>query len=376
MSSSYGPGYEAWVQTVLGEKLPARKWSDNPVTGAIAGGSGQYTFFVARFGERLVRLWAALPNDHEKLLEKIANVGTENWYGYLAELTAWDFFADLPLGLEIEVTPPGPQLGPTTCILDGRLRRTWNLHFDVKALADTTKMVLTSVERQLEKEFPGTAFRFSYPLDLGKSAVSDVRQDLIEEIRKAIADKKGYVNHRASSVDVRIHNPAPGFTSTEHSYNPFEQAKELRYSLLSDARQFIRGDRNVLVLVVHPWFNLTNTNNFGGQQHAFFRALARRAFCELTKDVRPLTDVVPKSHLTVTIQEAAQHLSGLMFLVDHSVVQRPNYDPSTPFGVIEGFVYVNPNAANGSEGHMQLEQVQANATARLTVFDDFHHDNY
>jgi hypothetical protein len=376
MPSSYGPGYETWVHGVLGKPLPPRKWFDNPITGAVAGGSGQFTFFVERFRERLLRLWAALPNDHDKLLEKVANVGTENWYGYFAELTAWDFFADLPLGLEIEVAPPGPQLGPTRCILDGRLRRTWNLHFDVKALADTTKMVLEGIERQLKADFPGTAFRFSYPLDLGKSAVADVRQDLIDGIRKAIQQGQPHLNHAASRVHVHVYNPPPSVTTTEHSYNPYEQAKELRLSIVSDAKQFIRGDRNVLVLVVHPWFNLTNTNNFGGQQHVFFRALARRAFCELTKDQRPLIDVVGRAPAGVTVQEAAEHLSGIVFLVDHSVTGRAERDPSKILGVIEGFIYVNPNAAKDSDGHLQLEQVVANASGLLSVFDDFRHDNY
>ena len=377
VASLYGEGYAKWVQGVLGQALPPRRWFDNSVVGAIAGGSGQYGFFVDRFRERLTRLWRALPNERAKLVEKVANVGTENWYGYFAELVAWDFFGSLPFGLEIEVPPPGPQLGPTACVLDGRLNRVWNLHFDVKALADTTKMVLEGIERQLKVAHPDYSVRFSHPLDLGKSAVADVRQELVDKINAAIADGAGYVNHAASRVEVRIHKPEPAFTATEHSYNPYEQAKELRFGAVSDARQFIRGDCNVVVFVVHPWFNLTNADNFGGRQHIFFRSLARRVFCELTKDGRPLTDAVARAPSGISIQEAAQHLSGLVFLVDHSVVQRKGgYDASKVEGVIEAFVYQNPNAASSSDGDLHFEQIVANAARRVSVVDNFRFDNY
>ena len=94
MASKYGPGYAKWAEGVLGQALPARTWADNPIVGAVAGGSGQFTFFVDRFAERLVRLWKALPKDRTTLLEKVANVGTDGWKGYWAELAAWDFFAE------------------------------------------------------------------------------------------------------------------------------------------------------------------------------------------------------------------------------------------------------------------------------------------
>ena len=376
MPSSSGAAYAAWVQQLLGVPTPTRKWADNPVTGAVGGTSQQFAFFVARFRERLTRLWAALPSDHEKLLEKIANVGTENWYGYFAELAAWDFFAHLPLGLAIEVAPPGAQLGATECILDGRLGHLWGLHFDVKALADVTKMVLDRVRARIEADHPDVSLGFSYALDLGQTVVPAAMHGLTSEIQRAIREGRSFVNHDPSRVQVRIHKPRPSVTITEHSFDPYHQARELRLAPLSDARQFVKGAPNLLVYVVHHWFNLTNANNFGGQQHTFFRALARRVFCELTKDSRQLSEVLVDDLTGVTVQDAARHLSGIVFLVDHTVLGRRKRDPSTLPGVMEAFVYANPNAATSSDGDLQLDQLVANASRLISVFEKFRFDNY
>lgn len=340
------------------------------------GFRGRNRFFVDRYVERLRRLWAALPNDRPRLLEKIANVGSNNWYGYFAELAAWDLFSSLPLRLAIEVNPPGPQLGTNPSTLDGRLGALYDLHFDVKALADTTTMVLDGVKEELEARYPGVTLRFSHPLDLDQTTVSDVRQDLVDSICEAIVKDVSYVKHLASHVDVHIFRPPPSVTTTEHGYNPYRQAEHLRYSVLKDAHQFVRNAPNLVVFVMHPWFNFTNASDIVDLKGTFFRALARRAFCQLTTETQSLAAVLGRAPAGVSVKDAAKHLSGIAFVVDHSVKRRPRRDPTQVQGVLEAFVFANPNAAKTSDGRLQLERLVAEGSQLISLYDEFRFDNY
>jgi len=171
---------------------------------------------------------------------------------------------------------------------------------------------------------------------------------------------------------------------TEHPYHPYRQAENLRHLLLSHARELLRDHPNLRVHVVHPWYNGHNASDFGGMQDVFFRAITRRLGFELTKDVQPLSTVlgVRRAPQGVTVKEAAQRTSGVLFLVDYSVTGTPGrdpsipYDPSTPLGVLKGFLYANPNTLPSSDGRYALDQLVEQAGPLVAEHDDFAHDNY
>jgi hypothetical protein len=384
------PLYVEWAEGIVGSPLPSRTWGTNDVTGAVESalsGSDNFAFFTARFGERLARLARVLDAaDRPALLEKIANIGDrDNWFGFYTELAAWDFFSALGLAPRVEVAPPSPQLGTTSVPIDGRLSLLDDLHFHVKILGDTTKRVAESIQRQVSAANPSIALDFSYPLDLGSDALAAERANLVSEIRQIVGaglSKIQVVRRTALGLTVRIHPRRPGVTITEHGYNPYRQAKNLRYLLLSHAHELLRDDRNLRVHVVHPWFNLHNASDFGGAQRDFFRATARRLAFELSRDPQPLSNVLCRTPTSLTVRDAARRTSGVLFVVDYSVTGLPGrdpsipYDPGTPVGVLQGFVYANPNALPTSDARPTLRQLAMQARPLVAMHDDFADDDY
>jgi hypothetical protein len=180
-----------------------------------------------------------------------------------------------------------------------------SLYFDVKAMTDTTRRVLEGVEAIVAVTHPDITLRFEYPNDLGQEDVGPLRNIILNEIYEAIGAGTSFRQLSAPGISVRIFSLRPKVTVTSHDYNPYKQAERLRYWTISDAKQLLRDDRNLRVLVVHPWFNLANTSDLNGTQGTFFRALARRLACELTRDERPLGAVMRSALPNVTVRDAA-----------------------------------------------------------------------
>ena len=383
-----GRSYREWAEALVGYSLQPRQWERNNVSGAIEtviNGGENFVFFEARFRERIDRLRARIDaEDSKHLLERLAAIGSTKWFGCFAELTAWDFFSELPFGLRVEVAPPGPQLGCNPAQLDGMLPHLGGLHFDVKIFGDTTKAILEAIEDETSERHPGVSLSFNYPEDFADEQIANERKVILGGIDFAILDGKGAYRNEKLGLTVRIHNPRPQVVVSEHGYNPYRQAARRRFAVLGDAHQFLRDGKNVLVYVVHPWFNFRNAIDFGGSQEVCFRALARRVFVELTKDRQLLKSAASakKCPASLAVLEAAQRLSGIIFLVDYTVAPPRDrgesipYDPATPLGVVEAFIYANPNVLASSDARHELERITENAVAIVRGYDDFAHDNY
>ena len=158
---------------------------------------------------------------------------------------------------------------------------------------------------------------------------------------------------------------------TEHEYHPYRQAENRHRQLLQKWHQIIDEGSNLRVFVVHPWFNGINAQTFGGSQDVFFRALARRVFCGLTKDASVI-DGAPG----LTVGDVASRLGGILFIVDHSAVARKGEDPSTPEGLMRGFLYQNPNTTQKANAELQFEHLVSQNPHLFELNDDFEHDNY
>jgi hypothetical protein len=382
------PPYVQWAEDIIGSPLPARRWITNNITGAVEAAlsdSKNFTFFTERFGERLARLAKALhPDDRHHLLEKVANIGDrEGWYGFFAELAAWDFFIALDVRLRVEVPAPSAQLGPASTPIDGRLSGLDDLHFHVKILGDTSKRIAESIQEDVSRVHPEVTLDFNFPLDLGHEEFAVERASLVKEILRTISSgAPQFVQRPSIALTVRIHPQRPSVTVTEHGYHPYRQAENLCHLVLSHAHELLREDRNLRVHVVHPWFNLQNSSEFGGAQGDFFRAVGRRLGFDLSASERPLSDVFSGAPPNVSIRDAAQRTSGVLFLVDYSVTGTPGRSPTIPFdasaphGVLQGFLYANPNTLPTSDGRYSLERLVGNAGPLLKVYDDFGHDAY
>lgn len=363
--------YASWIESVVGEVPPARKWVDNEITGAI----GHPTFFRKTFEQRIKRLWDRYPTQRKEVLEKIANVGTAGWAGPFAELVAADFFAATGLRVELEPMPGSPVLGERfgkgRSQLDGKLPDLFSLHYEVKILSDVSSEVLASIREDIEGEFDQVWLGFNYSHDLGETTIANARSDLKREIREAILAGKRHTTHAASRVQVSIQPMSSRSMITEHDYHPYRQAENRHRQVLQKWHQLIEEGANLRVFVVHPWFNGINAQTFGGSQDVFFRALARRVFCGLTKDASAMDDAPG-----LTVSDIASRLSGILFIVDHSAVAREGEDPSTPEGLMRGFLHQNPNTTGKANAELQFDQLFSQNPHLFEVNDDFEHDNY
>lgn len=313
--------YATWIRSLVGQEPPYRNWSQNDIAGAVAG-SSEFTFLRDRLGERIVRIWKALPSQRTVILEKLANIGTADWVGPFSELVAADFFAAVTPRIELEQVPATPVLGERAgrqrSQLDGYLPSSFGLHYEVKALTEVSSAVLERIRSEVEAKFPHIQVFFSFSLVQGTTDIARFREPIVQAIRAAIASGDPGAVHEESGVRIILRSRPIGVVTTTHHYNPYEQAERRHRQLLDKWHQILDSAPNLRVFVTHPWFNIANADDFGGAHEVFFRTLSRRVFCQLTKDASPLSMAVQNAPPGITIADVAQRISGILFIVDRT----------------------------------------------------------
>ena len=130
-------------------------------------------------------------------------------------------------------------------------------------------------------------------------------------------------------------------------------------------KKFMKKSPSLIVLVNFPWYN-NRINSFIDADELYYRALARRTFCGYKHSSEAMVDINPKYIGTESPHEVSQHLSGIIFIDDHSIFT-DTYSCHT---------YLNPNAINPiTLGDSYLHEVVRGADSR-SVIDDFRGDNY
>ena len=376
--------YASWVQSVLGDPLPPARWAYNHAAGAIE--STSQDFFRRCFENRLLRLKKAFGSDQRDyalILKKLSAVGTASWSGPYAELAAYDFLASFTKVIP-EVKPGertlSARLGGQTPILDGKLPRYFDLHFDVKRMGDVTREVVNKIIANLERKHPDVQFAAEYPLHIDPDEVGKQHTAICSGLGAALARGEGGFALPKLGLSIRIYKPRREVVTTLHDHDPYQQAKAWKYMAIEDAHQLLEDRPNLRIFVTHLWYDQTNATDFSKNRTTYFRSLARRVFCELTKDERPSDQVLPRGGAaSVTVAEIAKRVSAILFIVDETVEPKlPKADPTRPGHVMSGFLYVNPNANAKPEANLVIERLCADANSRrlLQVFDDFECDNY
>lgn len=381
MTAFDSSAFTVWMEGVASAKLPERRWVDNEITRSAMATrpGGTPSVFLQCLQERIARVCERLPGEStKKLVDKLATLGTKDWIGSYAELAAMDFFLSLPFGLSIEVDPPGPQLGLNPAPLDGVVP-SLALHYDVKALTDTNRRALANLHKEIAREFPGVHLAFHHQNDLSQTAVQAEFSELRAAIKAAVHAKSIFIDYQAIGLRVTIYYERPSYFASEHSYSPYRQAERQKTIAISDAHQLLCDDRNLRVLVIHPFYNQTNADPFGGAHDVFFRSLARRAFCELTKSTEPLQEFLNSKKTLrpdLTVADAATRLTGILFLVDNSIGSRVPRDAAKPHSVIDAFLFENPNAIDRSKADLNFHRLGVDGLAFMRLIEDFEHDNY
>ena len=143
----------------------------------------------------------------------------------------------------------------------------------------------------------------------------------------------------------------------------YEQAKRLERLPLYNYKQFFDG-MFIKIFVCHS----LNINGSLICHRDFFRSLARRVFCKLTKE-----DDIFDDNSKLTTAEIAKHLSGIMFIVDNSTNEK--IDLSNPKKLYKVYLYSNPNT-DWSHKFLSFRNFCVALNGIQHECDDFEFDNY
>ncbi len=139
-------------------------------------------------------------------------------------------------------------------------------------------------------------------------------------------------------------DPPPRITNSEHTYSPDRLLGEMRYFVLNHFDQILREEPNLLVYVVHPWFNLVQCPFTHSVD--FYRNYCRRVFHDLAHDSAALGSAVPRKApgVSMTVAETVRKLGAIMFLEDRTVEPPEDYQPDRQLDAIRAWLFVNRNA--------------------------------
>lgn len=357
----------------------------NHVIGALNNPT-EYNDFTVNFISRLKRLKTIYSTHPSYLTEikvqvnEIASV--KNWEGAFAELAAYDHLNSDILNhktyihnpIQPNITLPNTksfalELGKNATNLDGFVEDRL-LYFDVKCLKDNVTEILTGIYNDLKTHLRTNDIHITaeHELDISYYDFQKKRTQLLNELKEELntTTKKTFLKSNVvSQLSYRI-LWGGGVLTAERSYHPFSHAKNYHKTIFNYANKFIKDKSTVIVLVVFPWYNLV-ISDFANSNVRFYRALARRVFCQYIHDTTKFKTFNSSFTGEHTIFEVSKYLSGIIFLEDNTILSKePNKTN------VKSFVYLNPNAvkpltSSSRDFIMGLHN---------TEYDDFKYDNY
>jgi hypothetical protein len=371
--------YQKMLDRVFGHGQVTAEGADdesNFVTGALSHFSTSRTFgfFAEQLERRLHRLNSAFARDpsRREVLGKIARLSLErNFDGRLAELAAYDYFShftqvevERTVGVERTLASYLPNRKASS--FDGELVELKGVHFDVKMFSDVLGTVLKNIKRRAMPLAGVSRIEVNYPYDHPYEIVTERFNAIVEGLRTAAdAGRPIYQHGDLPLLRFRlIPDPPPRVVSTEHVYRPDRLLQEIRYFVLNHFDQVLLDEPNILLYVVHPWFNFLQSE-FSGQAE-FYREYCRRVFVELVADTTPLKTAVPNraEGLEIPVADIAKRFGAIMFLEDRTVEMPPDFDPRNPLDAVRGRLFLNPNANRANSGAEVWPELQRRAIDR------------
>jgi hypothetical protein len=358
----------------------------NHVIGALNNPT-EYNDFTANFISRLERLktiYSTHPTYLTEIKVQVNEVASvKNWEGAFAELAAYDHLNSDILNhktyihnpIQPNITLPNIksfalELGKSATNLDGYVEDR-PLYFDVKCLKDNVTEILTGIYNDLKTHLGTNDIHITaeHELNISYDDFQKKRTQLLNELKaelNTITKKKILKSSVVSNLSYRILWGA-GVLTAERSYHPFSHAKNYHKTIFNYANKFIKDEPTVIVLVVFPWYNLV-ISNFANSNVRFYRALARRVFCQYNHDTTKFKTFNTSFTGEHTIFEVSKHLSGIIFLEDNTILSKePNKTN------VKSFVYLNPNAVKPLTRSLASDFIMG---LHNTEYDDFEYDNY
>jgi hypothetical protein len=280
-----------------------------------------------------------------------------SFYGQYCELGAYEWLHRHNVAFDAQAGLTGHEvLNPNGCTIDGRLKRL-DAYFDVKAMGFQA-YVAEMFKHQLASRLPRFTVIIDGAMDVG---VKDIERHAFTQL-DALAKKLsggGTENISQLGWTVRV-APQRDLTATVHTIDPYRLAQENRYYPFKTAGQFVRTAPFTLVFTYAAQFNHALFLNFSSSTNVTLRALARRAFFQLTNDATPATQFDNQVAKGISVADAAHLLSGLLFI---------NLDND------EACYFLNPRATHPlTRSH--IERMFDFAVPVGLGVDDFAFDNY
>jgi len=342
---------------VEGITLEESDFIENNIVGAIRHhnqAGKNFRFFTKNFKSRLTRLKTQFERNDEVLNDiiiKAQNIAKKKWFGEYSELVVYDFFSsffdlETELTIEKERTYASILPGRVASSFDGKISKNdFEQIFEVKSLTDVSKAMIDNIikaaKSRNEKVWEITA---GYNQDIEYSTIEDNFSTLLEELNETIQNNEAMYSPVGFNLTFRIYYQPKRVLTTESTYSTLHHAQSLKYFVLNHFDQLFIKEKNLLIYVVHPWFNLLNTNDFLGKKE-FIEHFAQGCFEDLTKSDQKIKEVFPKwNNVDLEIKEVAQRISGILFLFDNNVVQHATFSNDNELSVIEAFLFVNNNA--------------------------------
>lgn len=301
---------------------------------------------------RAVETLQVSTDDLRKIMTDL--LSEKNHYGQLCELAVYDWLARHDADYSVQVSQSGTDvLNPNGSDLDGMFVAR-DAYFDIKGFGFES-YVREKFRKKLSKAV-GKRILIEGSRD---NAVKDIESAFhkLKDLTQAL--QRGDIA-KIPELDWSIRATTETLSIEAGYSDPFATAEENWYYPFKTARQFHRLKAFVLIFAFSPRFNAMQSVNFSGTAAIALRSLARRAFLQTKGDTTPVSKFDAGADQAVTLDEASQLLSGLLFV---------NFTDDN------SWLFLNPRAKHLLRKD-HVRQIFDFAPPYGMVIDDFAHDNY
>lgn len=358
----------------------------NNVIGALNHPTDFDTFkanFIARL-RRLKTIYNSHPTYLSDILVQVNEIASaKNWEGAFAELATYDHFNQDILGARTFIhTPIQPNItlpntdsyaaecGKSATNLDGYVDDR-PLYFDVKCFKDNVTEILEGIYSDLKRHLNtnDVSITAEHELDISYDDFQGNRIALLNELKAGISATEKTQYFKSTVIPCLSYRFlwGAGISSVIRTYHPFRHAENFHRTIFNYASKFIKKNPSIIVLVVFPWYNQV-VKNFSNADVELFRALSRRVFCQYKYSNELFSVFNSKFKGAETIYQISNYLSGIVFLVDDTILSE---HPSKTN--VNSYVYLNPNAVNSIPKSLASDFLMSLGNS---AYDDFQYDNY
>jgi hypothetical protein len=309
----------------------------------------------ARAVEALVSRAGLSLADAEKTVRQMLN--ERHFYGSYCELGAYDWFDRHNASFSAQVQLSGHEvLNPNGCSIDGSFTHDHG-YFDIKGMGFQA-YVADKFKAALKKQLTGLDVTIEGPMDVSVKDIEAFAFPRLPALRLKLA---GGGNEQIPELGWIVRAAPPKqVTITASTIDPYRLAEENRYYPFKTASQFTRNAPFILVFSYAAQFNHALFLNYDNGTDITLRAMARRAFMQLSTDTTYAAMFDNQVGPGATVGDAAKLLSGLLFI---------NLDKD------KSSLYLNPRATHRVSLSRVYQLFDFVPPPQLSV-DDFAHDDY